>query len=262
MINICHYLSNLPCFLKSGLNARWCSMQSLEAIDIIKKCIKELETCLGRRAIVPQPKSFHQRGGYIQRWGFHTMRVSPNHLKLDNFGIEIDIETHSFRDPPFQKTPRWRFDGILCSEDRIWLIGILHLAILTGSFEHPEALHCRFARVQMSCPWRDQTGFAILLVLLVWSCSCLACWQARSWARLALRKCSASLGGAKSLPFPPWICSRCNTHQETDEKEQEAFPCISFKSCRGCERATSDLSNTRFWAPMSYLAMETYGLNG
>ena len=49
-------------------------------------------------------------------------------------------------------------------------------------------------------------------LLLVWSCSCLtalACWQARSWARLALRKCSASLGGAKPLPFPPWICARC-----------------------------------------------------
>ena len=124
--------------------------------------------------------------------------------------------------------------------DYIWLIlsNILRRFIVDlPGYKCPALGVTRFC-----CTSRDQT----CLILFV-------AWQARSWARLALRKCSASLCGAKPLPFQKTL-----QEKKTRRRGISAFPYISdafscifhmshFTFLQILPRlwAISDLSNTR-----------------
>jgi len=79
---------------------------------------------------------------------------SPNHPKLDHFSIE----THGFRDPPFEEPPKWLRHGAHCANS----VHFVFFPVRTGlhfalyAYEgHPEAKHVIVVMGSAADLWRD-----------------------------------------------------------------------------------------------------------
>ena len=136
----------------------------IKAIDIIKKCIKELETCLGLN---------------------ETSSTIPQKLIRMCVCVTQYLQSSALIS--------WYFvflDFLLVST--LCVTGAFHLSMR-------EALHRRSAWLQVSWPWCHKAGFARFAVCL-WLWDAATCWQfrfvwseAKLWARLGARKCSHEL---------------------------------------------------------------------